>query len=274
MNKIEKILFDSKSLNRYVQLAIRFPENYENLSEPCNVLYAHDGQNLFFDDDASFGVSWGFNETLIELEKEGYPPTIVVGFYCNGENFGIERYREYSYFNNDNLLINSSFFAGLNIVNYENNTLTGKGALHLSFLVDELIPFIEKKYRVNRNRSIIGSSMGGLSSTVIGLLHQDKFKNAYCISNAYWYNEKELIRLINSTKKTHEINFYLDVGDNELSSNFPDDEIRSLYISCNTNVNDCLKKNGYNTDFKIIKDGVHNEASWKNRLKDILQSFS
>ncbi len=272
-NKIEKILFESESLNRYVILEIRFPKNYMNLNKPCDVIYAHDGQNLFNDKDAYFGVSWGFNETLNTLEDEGYNPTIVVGFYCNGENYGIERYREYSYFDCDDLLLESSFYNKQNIVNVKKNVLRAKGDLHINFLINELIPYIEKCYNVSENRSIIGSSMGGISSTVIGLLHQDKFKNAYCMSNAYWYSEKPLIDLINNTKKEHDINFYLDVGDNELSSNLPDDEIKKAYVTSNTNVNNCLKENGYNTIFKIIKNGEHNELSWKNRLRSILLTF-
>ncbi len=272
-NKIETFFFDSKSLNRYVQLSIRLPKDYNNLTTPCNVMYAHDGQNLFFDEKSAFGVSWGLNETLNKLEKNKYAPTIVVGFHCNNENFGIERYREYSYFDNGKWLQNSTISTDINFVTNGKNTLSAKGNLHVSFLINELIPFIEKKYNVNETRSIIGSSMGGLSSTVIGLLHQDMFNNAYCISNAYWYNEEELISLINKTKKTHNINFYLDVGDNETSSNLPESEIKKLYITSNTNVNECLKKNGYNTTFKIIKGGVHNEASWKSRIEDILKTF-
>ncbi len=269
-NDIKKMIFDSIYLNRFVQLAIRFPKNYENLKEPCDVIYAHDGQNAFFDEDAAYGVSWGFNEVLNELESEGYPPTIVVGFYCNNENFGLERYREYSYFDNCSLLKNSSYYKNINIITYKDKTLTKKGNLHIDFLIKELIPFIEKTYKVSDNRAIIGSSMGGLSSTVIGLLHQDKFNTAYCVSNAYWYDEEQLIDLINNTKKISNIKFYIDVGDKEISSGLPDLEMNLAYVSSNTNVNNCLKNNGYDTFFKIIKDGEHNEKSWASRLKDIL----
>ncbi len=273
MNNIKKILFESNYLNRYVQLAIRLPENYKSLKEPCNIIYAHDGQNLFYDNEASFGCSWKFNDVLNELEKENYPPTIVVGFYCNNENHGIERYREYSYFDNNDLLTKSSFYNKTTTISIQSNTLRQKGSLHIDFLIKELIPYIENNYNVKEKASILGSSMGGLSSTVIGLLNQDKFSHAYCISNAYWYAEKALTNLINSTSKKSDIKFYLDVGDNELSSYLPDDEIKKSYITSNTNINNVLQSNGYNTNFKIIKNGEHNEKSWNSRLRDILLSI-
>ena len=43
------------------------------------VLYMFDGQNVFYDEDASYGKSWGMLEYLEESEM----PLIVVGVECN-----------------------------------------------------------------------------------------------------------------------------------------------------------------------------------------------
>ncbi len=272
-NVIEKIFFDSKYLNRYVQILIRFPKNYENIKETCHALYIHDGQNAFFKEEGGIGEVWGFNETLNEIEEEGHKPTVAIGFYCAMDNEGIERYREYSYFDNNNLIEKSKRNEDRNFVNTKDKTIRAKGDLHIKFLVEELMPYVEDRYNIGKsadNRSVIGSSMGGLSSTVIGLLHQDKFGYAYCVSNAYWYNEFELIKLIENTNKTHNIKFYLDIGDKEVSSGFPDEEIIKAYLATNINVNEALSKKGYETVFNIVKGGEHNELSWNKRLKEIL----
>ena len=43
------------------------------------VLYMFDGQNVFFDGNASFGKSWGMNAYMTWTRK----PLIIVGVECN-----------------------------------------------------------------------------------------------------------------------------------------------------------------------------------------------
>jgi predicted alpha/beta superfamily hydrolase len=46
-------------LGRERTVRVLLPPGYEAGGERFPVLYMHDGQNLFRDEDASFGTSWG-----------------------------------------------------------------------------------------------------------------------------------------------------------------------------------------------------------------------
>ena len=61
---------------------IYLPESYEK--EPQRrypVMYMFDGHNVFFDEDATFGKSWGMNKYMTESKKD----LIIVGVECNTE---------------------------------------------------------------------------------------------------------------------------------------------------------------------------------------------
>lgn len=62
-------------------LHIWLPDEYENTDERYPVMYCFDGHNLFFDEDATYGKSWGLQAFLRRWEK----PMIVVGMECGHE---------------------------------------------------------------------------------------------------------------------------------------------------------------------------------------------
>ena len=72
---------------------IYLPESYDE--EPDRrypVMYMFDGHNVFFDEDATFGKSWGMNDYMEQSQKE----LILVGIECNREGNG--RLEEYAPF--------------------------------------------------------------------------------------------------------------------------------------------------------------------------------
>ena len=59
---------------------IYLPESYDE--EPDRrypVMYMFDGHNVFFDEDATFGKSWGMNDYMERTGKQ----LIIVGVECN-----------------------------------------------------------------------------------------------------------------------------------------------------------------------------------------------
>ena len=70
---------------------IYLPESYDE--EPDRrypVMYMFDGHNVFFDEDATFGKSWGMNDYMERTGKQ----LIIVGVECNHQ--GNCRLSEYS----------------------------------------------------------------------------------------------------------------------------------------------------------------------------------
>lgn len=69
----------------------------------------------------------------------------------------------------------------------------GKSANFISFIETELQPFIEKKYKTNNSKTIIGQSLGGLLATEIVLKKPNLFNKYIIISPSLWWNNGSLL---------------------------------------------------------------------------------
>ena len=111
------------------------------------VLYMFDGQNVFFDEDATFGKSWGVADYLDYTDT----PLIVAAVECNaGANN--ERLVEYSPYRFDDPQFGH---------------FDGTGQATMSWYIHRFKPFIDRNFRTLPDREhtfIGGSSMGGLMS--------------------------------------------------------------------------------------------------------------
>lgn len=63
------------------------------------------------------------------------------------------------------------------------------------FLEQELQPFIEKKYKTNRSRTLIGQSLGGLLATEILLKKPNLFDKYIIVSPSLWWDNGSLLDL-------------------------------------------------------------------------------
>ena len=64
-------------------LHIYLPDNYEASGERYPVMYFFDGHNLFTDEDATYGKSWGMKEFLEGWDKD----MIIVGIECGHDGY-------------------------------------------------------------------------------------------------------------------------------------------------------------------------------------------
>ena len=113
---------------------------------PCLIM--HDGQNLFDDDRASFGVSWKLREAIEKHDLK----IMVVGVSCAD---GLNRLDEYSPFYNRDIV-------GLR--DWLTRPAGGKGNEYIDWIVNDLIVWIKSGYSVKGEFLMAGSSMGGLIS--------------------------------------------------------------------------------------------------------------
>ena len=79
--------YSPKGKNR--TLHIYLPDDYESSGASYPVMYFFDGHNLFFNEDATYGKSWGLKEFLDGWHRK----LIVIGIECGHE--GEERMAEY-----------------------------------------------------------------------------------------------------------------------------------------------------------------------------------
>lgn len=148
-------------LKRTIHLYL--PNNYFESEERYPVMYMYDGHNLFYDEDATYGKSWGLKDFLDTYDK----PVIVVGIECNHE--GTERLNEFCPYTLD-----SPF-----------GHIDGKGKEFMDWVVYELKPYIDNHYRTIPFREctgIGGSSMGGLMSLYTIIKYNQYFSKAACLS--------------------------------------------------------------------------------------------
>jgi len=131
--KIGKQYFiKSEILNEERELLISLPVNYDRNVHDYPVIYVMDAEFLF---DLTQSI------VKIRAERNYMPRSIIVGIVNNTGK------------RNDMALVlknkeGREFFGGYG----------GKSKEHVAFLKDEVIPFIEKKYRANSHRTIIGMS--------------------------------------------------------------------------------------------------------------------
>ncbi len=128
----KQLIIKSKVLNEDRQLLISLPANYDRNIHDYPVIYVMDAEFLF---DLTQSI------VKIRAERNYMPRSIIVGITNNTGK------------RNDMALIlknkmGREFFGGYG----------GKSKEHVTFLKDEVIPFIEKKYRANSHRTIIGMS--------------------------------------------------------------------------------------------------------------------
>lgn len=205
------------------------------------VIYMHDGQNLF-DNKTSFLGEWQVDEILNKIFKKTGKSFIVVGI----ENGGSERINEYTPWVNQK-------YGG------------GKGEAYIDFIVNNLKPFIDTKFRTKsdaKHTAIIGSSLGGLISYYGGLKYPQVFGKVGALSTSFWFSsEVEKFTKENALLKTTKL--YLLVGDEEGETMVEDTElIYNLLVT-----NGFKSKNLYK---KIVKGGKHNEAFWQSEFEAVI----
>jgi len=159
------------------------------------------------------------------------------------------------------------------------------------FFFDELIPFVEKKYRIKsekRYRAVAGLSMGGGGSFMYALHRPDMFSSA-CPLSAYvgplsieqlkskippteiyteeqintYYSQHNAVELIKNTsaEQLRSVRWYIDCGDDDF-----------LYEG-NSLIHIALRKKEIPHEFRI-RDGAHSWTYWRESLPKVLKFVS
>ncbi len=164
--------------------------------------------------------------------------------------------------------------------------------LYEDFFFDELMPYVEKKYRIKgekRYRAIAGLSMGGGGSFIYALHHPELFSSA-CPLSAYigplsfkeckdyflrinesytdsvirvYYEKHNVLSLLDQveSKQIKSVRWFIDCGDNDF-----------LYEG-NSLVHIAMRKKDIPHEFRI-RDGSHNWTYWRDSLPVVLEFIS
>lgn len=222
---------------------IYLPESYE--SEPDKyypVLYMFDGHNVFFDEDATYGKSWGMKEYMDYTETQ----LIIAAVECNHSPDN-GRLREYSPFT---------------FISREFGKIPGYGKTTMDWMVHTFKPYIDKNFRTLRGRKntfIAGSSMGGLMSLYAVIEYNSIFSRAAALSPSLWVSVPKLSEMIKNTKLRRNTVIYMDYGSREMSFH---KGMRSQYAK----ITSLLLNKGVLLNSRIVPNGDHSEASWEKQI--------
>ena len=203
------------------------------------VLYMFDGQNVFFDEDASFGTSWRMYDYL----NAGQPDVIVAAVSCSQTG----RMAEYSPFSHEN---------------GDAGHVNARGRSTMEWLLGEFKPSIDAQYRTLPDRDntlIAGSSMGGLMSLYAALDYNGAFSRAACLSPSLWVHPRKSLRMIERARIAPDTCIYFDYGTQEMGNHPKNTEV--LCAACSA-----LLHKGVDLTFRLGPGGTHSEESWAQRV--------
>jgi enterochelin esterase-like enzyme len=241
--------FASQFLPDTRDLIVYLPPGYE--AEPDRrypVLYLHDGQNLF-DGATAFvpGQDWHVNATADEMiRRHDIEPLIIVGIYNTGEH----RIDEYT------------------PTRDRRHRAGGDAALYGRMLTEEVKPLIDAEYRTLADAAdtgLGGSSLGGLVTLYLGLLHPQTFGRLAVLSPSVWWDGRVILRIVRMTQPKPRLKIWLDIGTGEGKKTLLDARaLRNELVRAGWTIGDDLQ-------YFEVPDAGHNEAAWASRVGPFLK---
>jgi predicted alpha/beta superfamily hydrolase len=235
-------------------LRVWVPPEYDdaqNQRRHYPVLYLNDGQNLFESSTAFGGVEWQVDETADRLIRgNAIVPMIIVGI----DNTGKDRIREYMPYRSMNPMM-----------------LRAQGRHYPDFLMKEVMPFIERNYRVAagpESTGLGGSSLGALIALYTANARPGVFGKLLLESPSLWAANRQVIRDSRKLRSWPE-RIYLAAGTAEAG-----DAARSRTV-----VDDVRELGGImrravlsekRLRLTIAEGATHSEAAWAARFPEAL----
>jgi len=223
-------------------LHIQLPQRYSDTSKTFPVVYLLDSQWDFPLITAIYGDQY----------YDGFMPgTIIVGITWGGENPNYDKRRAFD----------------LTPTNSGQPAQFGNAGNFLSFIKKEVIPFIDSKYRTNKNnRTLAGHSLGGLF-TLYALFTETELFNQYLSGSPAWSWDKAslltYIEKFSEIKLSHPVKVYAFMGEYEGVPGF-----EKLAAS----IRDCKIK-GLELETQIVKGSGHSGTKPEGYNRGLQQVF-
>ncbi len=234
--------FYMTELERTRRIRVLLPLDYDDTNIHYPVLYMHDGQNLFSDQE-SFAGEWEIDEALAAFDADGFEGAIIVAI-DNGGGLRIDEYTPYSH----------PVYGG------------GEGDLYVDFIVNTLKPAIDEEYRTLTSREsngLMGSSLGGLISFYGGIKYQDVFSKVGVFSPSFWFNDS-IYDYVEEIGKTADMQFYFLAGGQE--SETLDQQVLDMIATMEA---EGFQENEINYEF--VPSGQHSEWFWAQEFPDAFE---
>ena len=243
---VDTIQVFSPSMNKNIKTCVIVPDNYKKSKKKFPVVYLLHGYSGNY-------ATWvkSFKEVSQQVDRYGF---IAIGVDGNYSSW---------YFNSP---IDPTF-------RYE------------TYIIDELVPFIDKKYKTiasREGRAISGLSMGGHGALYLSLKHQDVFGAAGSMSGGVdirpfseKWNIKKRLGAINDFPDNWEKNTVVNLIELNQNNNLKliiDCGVDDFFIDVNRELHQKMLALKIDHDY-IERPGKHNIDYWENSLKFQLLFF-
>ena len=244
--QVDTIQVFSASMNKNIKTCVIVPDNYKKSKKKFPVVYLLHGYS------GNYGT-WvkSFKEVSQQVDRYGF---IAIGVDGNYSSW---------YFDSP---IDPTF-------KYE------------TYIIDELVPFIDKKYKTiasREGRAISGLSMGGHGSLYLSLKHQDVFGAAGSMSGGVdirpfseKWDIKNRLGAITDFPENWEKNTVVNLIELNQNNNLKliiDCGVDDFFIDVNRELHQKMLALKIDHDY-IERPGKHNSDYWENSLKFQLLFF-
>lgn len=255
--------FDFDQTERRVRIYL--PQHYETSNKRYPVLYMHDGQNVFYDEESYSTMSWRVVEALKLNKLEN--KVIVVAIDHAGER----RVDDYSPYKFD-----------FPIENHDQIYTQGHGQEYADFIVNTLKPVIDETYPTLPQRkytALCGSSLGGLITAYIAAEYNEVFKFYGVFSLASHFCETDFLNHIQSSSIRKKSLIYIQTGSDEgLDENNQGSKLISQqFINNSLYYQKALLLAGLhinNIKLHIHTQEIHREQYWAQHLPKFIGLFA
>lgn len=166
----ESIKFDSQILQENRTVNVYLPATYTlDIERKYPVIYLLDGSR-----DEDFIHIAGLVQFASFSWINLMPESIVVGIA------NVDRKRDFT-------------FPTRNKQDKEEFPTTGGSAKFIEFIEKELQPLVQRQYRVNESKTIVGQSLGGLLATEVLYRKPQLFDNYVIVSPSLWWDDESLL---------------------------------------------------------------------------------
>jgi predicted alpha/beta superfamily hydrolase len=246
--------FESQIFRNCRFLRVWLPPGYDdaqNAQRYFPVFYINDGQNLFESATSFNGVEWQVDETADRLIRERtIPSLIIVGI----DNAGKDRIREY-----------------MPHRSYQPMILRVQGTRFPSFLRKEVMPFVQRQYRVAagpENTGLGGSSLGALISLYTVAVSPGLIGRLFLESPSLWASNRQIIRQSRAVRRWPERIFLAtgtaEAGRPDRDRSMVDDVQELAAVMRRAGVDDRHLR-------LVMEQGAtHHESAWARRFPEAL----
>lgn len=285
IGSIEEIYLKSGTNERRIQIYYPYSKNVNNKTK---FIIMNDGEELFSESDSWNGKAWNIDETFKDLKTQKENLNLVIIAIDSAKRINgniLDETRRYAeYFPKESIkYIDENLKRSI-----YHNFIDSQKFNYQDFVINKVIPSIEKKFDTKLNRDnlgIIGASMGGLSALNMSIENPEIFGFVGCIST-HWVGIKISEYLIlpfrmkisGDESTTKAIQKYIKKNVSKLSSQklyFDHGTVGldSLYENPQNEINKILLGSKINFIYEVHPNHDHEPKFFGQRFKNILLNF-